>query len=64
MVVQTKGSARCGSTPLYLLTDGSPVALARLFLIEKAIDKDAVQAGMPLPDAYGIVIDERVIEYP
>jgi hypothetical protein len=56
------------ASPLYLLTGRRPWSLGyytrKKSLIENAIDANAVQVGRPLPDAFGIAIDERVIEYP
>jgi SAM-dependent methyltransferase len=54
--------------PIYLARGRPPWALGyytrKKSLIKQAIDKRTVQTGQPLPDAFGVAMDERVIEYP
>jgi SAM-dependent methyltransferase len=56
------------ATPLYFLMGRRPwlpgYYTRKKWLIENAIDRGVVQAGRPIPDAFGVAIDERVIEYP
>jgi SAM-dependent methyltransferase len=56
------------ASPFYLLTGRRPWVpgyyTRKKSLIQSAIDHNAVQADRPIPDAFGISIDERVVEYP
>jgi SAM-dependent methyltransferase len=56
------------ASPLYVLMGRRPWSLGyytrKKSLIESAIDQNAVQVGRPVPDAFGVAIDERVVEYP
>src|SRR5450432_2197498 len=53
--------------PFYLVRGRPPWTLgyytSKKSLIKEAIDKRAVQIGQPIPRAFGIAIDERVVEY-
>ena len=63
-----KEMADAVAAPFYTLRGRPPWSLGyytrKKSLIEAAIDKAAVQIGRPLPDSFGIAIDERVVEYP
>jgi SAM-dependent methyltransferase len=54
--------------PIYLLRGRRPWSLGyytrKNALIEDAIDQNAVQIGRAVPDAFGVAIDERIVEYP
>ena len=54
--------------PFYLLMGRRPWSLgyytSKKTLIKNAIDTNAVQIGRPLPIAFGVAMDERVVEYP
>jgi SAM-dependent methyltransferase len=56
------------TTPLYILRGRRPWSLGyytrKKSLIENAIDENAVQVDRPIPDGFGVAIDERVVEYP
>ena len=63
-----KEMADAVASPFYTLRGRPPWSLGyytrKKSLIEAAIDKTAVQIGRPLPDSFGIAMDERVVEYP
>jgi SAM-dependent methyltransferase len=68
VVFKLKGILDAVASPFDLLTGRRPWApgyyTRKNSLIEHAIDQSAVQAGRPIPDAFGVAIDERVVEYP
>ncbi|QWG25034.1 class I SAM-dependent methyltransferase [Bradyrhizobium sediminis] len=56
------------ASPIYFLRGGPPWSIGyytrKKSVIEGGIDGKAVQAGRPLPDGFGVAVDERVVEYP
>jgi SAM-dependent methyltransferase len=56
------------ASPLYVLRGRPPWSVGyysrKKSIIENGIDKMVVQIGRPLPDAFGVALDERVVEYP
>jgi SAM-dependent methyltransferase len=56
------------ASPLYYLRGRPPWSVGyysrKKSVIEQGIDKMAVQIGRPLPDAFGVAVDERAVEYP
>jgi SAM-dependent methyltransferase len=68
VIFKLKGILDAVASPVYLLTGRRPWAAGyytrKKSLIERAIDQNAVQVGRPIPDAFGVAIDERVVEYP
>jgi SAM-dependent methyltransferase len=56
------------ASPLYVLRGRPPWSVGyytrKKSCIEAAIDGAAVRVGQPLPESFGIAIDERVVEYP
>lgn len=67
-IFRLKEIADAVALPLYFLRGQPPWAFGyytrKKSLIKNAIDREAVQIGRPLPDAFGIAVDERVVEYP
>lgn len=68
LLFRFKEMADAMASPLYVLRGRHPWSLGyytkKKSSIEAAIDEAAVQMGRPLPDSFGIAIDERVVEYP
>lgn len=68
LLFRLKEIADAIALPLYVLRGRQPWSLGYYTMkkscIEGAIDGRAVQRGRPLPDSFGIGIDERVVEYP
>jgi SAM-dependent methyltransferase len=56
------------ASPLYLLRGRPPWSVGYYTMkkecIKGAIDGSAVRIGKPLPNSFGVAIDERVVEYP
>jgi SAM-dependent methyltransferase len=68
LLFKLKEMADAIASPLYVLRGRLPWSIGYYTMkkssIEAAIDGAAVQIGRPLPDSFGIAIDERVVEYP
>lgn len=68
LVFRIKEIADAVALPVYFLRGRRPWSLGyytrKKACIQTAIDTAAVRPGRPLPDAFGIAIDERVVEYP
>jgi SAM-dependent methyltransferase len=68
MLFKLKEMLDAVASPLYWLRGRPPWSVGyysrKKALIESGIDKRAVQIGRPLPDAFGVALDERVVEYP
>ncbi|KRR06758.1 hypothetical protein CQ12_32065 [Bradyrhizobium jicamae] len=68
LLFRLKELADATASPLYLLRGRQPWSVGYYTMkkscIEAAIDGSAVRTGQPLPDSFGIAIDERVVEYP
>lgn len=68
LLFRLKEIADAIALPLYLLRGRRPWSLGYYTMkkscIEAAIDGRAVQRGQPIPDSFGIGIDERIVEYP
>jgi SAM-dependent methyltransferase len=56
------------ASPLYFMRGRPPWSVGyysrKKSLIQNGIDEMAVQLGRPLPDSFGVAVDERVVEYP
>lgn len=68
LVFRIKEMADAVALPVYLASGRRPWSVGyftrKKNRIQTAIDTAAVRSGRPLPDAFGIGIDERVVEYP
>ncbi|WP_338690977.1 methyltransferase domain-containing protein [Bradyrhizobium sp. 26S5] len=68
LVFRIKELADAAALPVYFARGRRPWSVGyftrKKDCIQTAIDTAAVRSGRPLPDAFGIAIDERVVEYP
>jgi SAM-dependent methyltransferase len=68
LLFRLKEIADAIASPLYVLGGRRPWSpgyyTAKKSCIVAGIDKAVVQKGRPLPESFGIAIDERVVEYP
>jgi SAM-dependent methyltransferase len=68
LLFRLKEIADAIASPLYVLGKRPPWSpgyyATKKSSIECAIDAAAVRMGQPLPESFGIAIDERVVEYP
>ncbi|TWB02024.1 methyltransferase domain-containing protein [Bradyrhizobium stylosanthis] len=68
MIFRLKELGDAMALPVYALSGRRPWSLGyyttKKASIQAAIDAAAVQRGRPLPEGFGIGIDERVVEYP
>jgi SAM-dependent methyltransferase len=68
LLLRFKEMADALASPFYILRGRPPWSLGyyttKKAAIKDAIDNKVVRPGRPLPDSFGVAIDERVVEYP
>lgn len=68
LIFRTKEVLDACAVPLYFLRGRPPWSFGyyttKKRVITDAIDGKAVQAGQPLPDGFGVGVDERAVEFP